>query len=360
MIVAEMDPPLDLTVFQPLHSSIRSKLSQEYVAFHDAILQYIPRTENLPFDPIKSRSQISPFAKTGLEDVEIEKVEDRAVERWQVRIFTPLAQDRQDDKPKTPALLWFHGGGYVMGGLNSENSFLRFVCRHIGCVVLSINYRHAPENPFPAAINDSISAFQHFSSTLIPELNIDSTRVAIGGLSAGGQLAASTSLWVADCGKNVVKPCLQILICPVLDNTAKVEGRWKESQYAPWLTPGRMCWYRSKYLLSATDAANYLASPLLAPSELLRRSPPTFIAVAGCDLLAPEDMEFAKRLDEEGVKVEKLVYEGATHSVLVLAGLQMQGKMVVRDACMALGKAFGVALNINDIETKLGFKSSMV
>lgn len=353
-----MDPPLHQTIFQPLHSSIRSDLSHEYVTFHDTVLQYVPRTETLPFDPIKSRSQASPFSKTGLEAVQVGRVEDRNVGKWQARIFSPPLQDGGGETEKLPALLWFHGGGYVMGGLDSENSFLRFICRHVGCIVISINYRHAPENPYPAAINDCISSFQHLSYILVSEFNIDPTCIAIGGLSAGGQLAASTALWAADCQKDVASPCFQILVFPVLDNTATIEGIWKESQYAPWLTPGRMGWYRSKYLLSEQDATHYLASPLLAPCGLLQKSPPTFIAVAGCDLLAPEETEFARLLKEGGVKVDLMIYKGATHSALVLAGLHIQGRMIVRDVCVALGKAFGVEVKGENIEAILGIISS--
>jgi len=133
-----------------------------------------------------------------------------------------------------------------------------------------------------------------------------------------------------------------MMICPVLDNTASVEGRWKDSQHAPWLTPSRMMWYRSKYLFSDADAANWLVSPVLAPPDIISRSPAAFVATAGCDLLAPEALEFVTRLESGGVEVETKVYEGATHSVLVLAGIHEQGKVLVRDACNALRKAWGV------------------
>jgi acetyl esterase/lipase len=334
------------SIHQPLHPSIRAKLSAEYAAFHDEILQYIPPTETLPF----SRSNASPFSITGLPDVDIHYVEDRSIDDYQIRIFSP--SPRQDTP--IPALIWFHGGGYVNGGLGSENGFLRFLCRYLRIIVLSVNYRHAPEHAYPAAINDCIAALQHVSDSLIEEFGLDPQHVAIGGLSAGGQLAASTALHAAQCEGSVIQPCFQMLICPVLDNTANIHGRWKDSSHAPWLTPSRMLWYRSKYLFSDEDAASYLASPLLAPMDDLKSLPATFMAIAGCDLLAPEDFAFAERLREAGISVEEKVYPGATHSVLVLAGVHRDGKIVARDACMALGKALGIDVEEGVVTQALG------
>jgi acetyl esterase/lipase len=117
-----------------------------------------------------------------------------------------------------------------------------------------------------------------------------------------------------------IKPTFQMLLCPVIDSTATVSSIWASSQNAPWLTPDRMHWYQDKYFSDRKEAGNWDASPNFAPSNLLGQSPETFIAVAECDLLAPEEIEFAKRLSDAGNKVEIKVYKGATHSVLILAG----------------------------------------
>lgn len=332
---------------QPLHPSIHAKLSAEYTAFHDSILQYIPPTEKLPF----SRTVPSPFASTGLPKLPVQHIEDRTIESYQIRIHLPA---RRYPAQPISTLIWFHGGGYVNGGLDSETGFLRFLCHHLHIAVLSVNYRHAPEHVYPAAVDDCIAALRHVSDVLVEELNLDARRVAIGGLSAGGQLAVSTALRAAQFAEKVVRPCFQLLICPVLDNTADVCGRWKDSAHAPWLTPSRMLWYRAQYLHSDEDAASQLASPLLAPLESLSALPPTFMVVAGCDLLAPEELLFAKKLRQAHVMVEDKIYLGATHSVLVLAGIHRQGKEVVRDACFALGRALGNDVNEGEIVKGLG------
>jgi len=116
------------------------------------------------------------------------------------------------------------------------------------------------------------------------------------------------------------QPIFQLLICPVIDNTASVSTVWSESQHAPWLTPSRMSWYRQQYLTNVADTKNWDASPCFAAPDLLSRSPSTFLAVAECDLLAPEGLQYGEKLQAAGVPTEMKVYQGATHSILVLAG----------------------------------------
>jgi hypothetical protein len=112
-------------VYQPLHPSMRKKLDPEYIRFHDEVLQYIEPADKKPWDPA-SRFQASPMANTQQKNVDVGSVEDREISTFQVRIFTPAG-----DAPASgwPCLLWFHGGGWVMGGLGSENGFLRHVCK---------------------------------------------------------------------------------------------------------------------------------------------------------------------------------------------------------------------------------------
>ncbi len=118
----------------------------------------------------------------------------------------------------------------------------------------------------------------------------------------------------------VPKPVFQLLLCPVIDNTATIDSVWATSQHAPWLTPGRMSWYRKQYFQSTLDTHHWDASPNLAPADALKENPATFIAVAECDLLAPEGLAYAQSLKDAGVDTEVKVYKGATHSILLLAG----------------------------------------
>jgi acetyl esterase/lipase len=125
------------TIYQPLHPEIREQLDREYVAFHDAVLQFCPRSETVAFDPVASRAAKSPLAHGGQRVVEVGKVEDRTIytssggngktsDQVTVRIFTP-----DGDAPEAgwPCLVWYHGGGWVMGGLGSENGFLTHICK---------------------------------------------------------------------------------------------------------------------------------------------------------------------------------------------------------------------------------------
>ena len=127
------------------------------------------------------------------------------------------------------------------------------------------------------------------------------------------------------------KPCYQMLICPVIDNTVTVDtdpavrAGWKQSQHSPWLTPTRMQWYRDKYFGTdpatvATSTAEWEASPCFAPDDMLASSPATFLGVSGCDLLGPEATAYGGQLRKAGVAVEARTYAGGTHSILVLAG----------------------------------------
>ncbi|KAK0618960.1 Alpha/Beta hydrolase protein [Immersiella caudata] len=331
---------MDKIAHQPLHLSVRDVLEPEYVALHDSILQYVVPTQMQEWDPA-SRSRPSPVAHCTPQLVEVGNTYDKDVKDFQIRVFTPA-----DSSPENgwPVLVWYHGGGWVNGGLNSENAFLTHVCKYVKCVVISINYRHAPEHAYPTATSD---AFDGLQWVLAPEnaksLGINTSRVAIGGLSAGGGLAASVGLRHAQL-PTAPKLLFQLLICPVIDNLATTSTTWSTSQHSPFLTPGRMSWYRDRYFQSENSEAvrgHWHASPCYAPSDLLAKSPGTFIGIAECDLLAPEDVAFAKLLEENGVKVESNIYKGATHSILGLAGVLQSGKDLTHDACEALAQGLG-------------------
>jgi acetyl esterase/lipase len=113
----------------------------------------------------------------------------------------------------------------------------------------------------------------------------------------------------------------QLLILPVIDNTAtSTSAIWTHNRLAPWLTPGRMLWYRQKYLPESKDCLEWTASPNLAPREILQRSPKSWIAVAEFDLLAPEGIAYGQQLTDAGVAVDTKTYKGSTHSLLALSG----------------------------------------
>ena len=217
-----------------------------------------------------------------------------------------------------PLCLGF-AGGWVLGDLSSENNLLTFLCQHAHVAVVSVNYRHAPEFPYPAAHDDALAALEWVASAAgSAELGTDRLRIALGGSSAGANLALSTSLRAARLS-SPIPLVFQLVTIPVCDNTAAAgEGPWALAPHAPWLTAARMTWYRDMYFATQEDAAEWKASPGLAPAEVLAGAPRTWVAISECDLLAEEARRLVARLTQAGVDVEAVVYEGSTHSILSL------------------------------------------
>ncbi|KAK2037758.1 hypothetical protein LZ31DRAFT_600200 [Colletotrichum somersetense] len=330
------------TIHQPIHPSVRAQLDPEYVALHDAVIQYMEPSEARPWDPA-SRSAPNPLAHTTQKLSPVGRTWDEELPGGgvQARVFVPDGE--APDTAGWPCLVWLHGGGWVNGGLDSENGFLTHVCRYVRCVVVTINYRHAPEHVFPAAVDDSLAGLQWLlEPATASRLNINTSLVTIGGVSAGGNLAAVVTMKASLAGV-APAPISQLLVCPVIDNTATAETGWAASRHVPWLTPGRMRRYQDLYFAGRPeeDRRRWDASPCFAPADVLARSPPTWLAVAEVDLLAPEGLAYADQLRGAGVDVRTEVYKGATHSVLVLAGVHQISRKLVHDACAWLARGFG-------------------
>ncbi|RDW83430.1 hypothetical protein BP5796_04921 [Coleophoma crateriformis] len=302
-------------IYQPIHPSMLARLDPEYIAYHNAHLQYIPSSESIPWSAA-SRSAPSPTSGAS-SPVPVGSIRDHSFGgHASLRIFTPSSP-----KPEKgwPVLIWYHGGGWTMGGLNSENSFLSRVCKDVDMLVVSVDYRHAPENVYPAAIDDAVEGYKWIiSAPGVQELGIDVERTAVGGLSAGGGLAAIVSLKCAHL--SLPRPKFQLLLLPVIDNTASASTVWARNAHAPWLTPARMTWYRNMYLPNQQDWTNWDVSPNFAKVELLAQSPSTWIAVSECDILCDEGKGFGELLGANGVEAHVEVYEGGTHSLLILDG----------------------------------------
>ena len=214
-----------------------------------------------------------------------------------------------------------------MGDTTANNDLCALVCQRAKCVVVTVGYRLAPEHPYPAAFEDSVSALKWVcGQDGSKQLGVDRSRVALGGISAGGQLAASLSL-EASRMHPPIKLAFQILIVPVIDSTATTSTIWARNRLAPWLTPARMTWYRQMYFVDEASAREWQGSPNFAPKSLLTASPKTWIAISEQDLLAPEAKLYAMQLadawQELGVTDKEVVvktYQGCTHSILALNG----------------------------------------
>lgn len=302
------------TAYQPLHPSVRPLLDPEYVAFHDRHIQYVEPEYHKPWSE-SIRTRITwPYAGSPI--VEVGKVEDiRPCPNFVIRIFSPSSEVKRLERP---LVIWLHGGGFAGGNIDSDNDLCSLICREADCVVANIDYRLAPEHPYPAAVEDVVDALKWFISDAgASELKIDRTRIAIGGASAGANLATVGALLAVQLS---IPLALQVLVVPVTDNSATLQTTWSSHPYAPGLTPARMTWYRSLYLTGAESAQDWKISPILAPRDLLPNLPKTWIAIAGQDMLSTEGLAYADMLKESGVNIEVSVYDGVPHGMMALSG----------------------------------------
>jgi acetyl esterase len=239
-----------------------------------------------------------------------------------VRVYTPTARGGPDDGAPPPVVVFFHGGGFVVGNLDMQDETCRRLANRVGAVVLNVDYRLAPEHPFPAAHADAYEAVT-WAAEHGAELGGDPSRLAVVGMSAGGNLAASVALRARD--RNGPPLALQTLIYPVLDSRMATPS-YAEHADAPVLGAEQMGWYWDQYARGA-DREHPYASPAHAPD--LSGLPPAVVVTADHDPLRSEAEEYAARLADAGVPVRTTRYEGQLHSFMRLFG-------VVSDADRAL------------------------
>ncbi|KEY73065.1 hypothetical protein S7711_06137 [Stachybotrys chartarum IBT 7711] len=316
----------DRCVHQAIHPSVRPLLDPEYVEFHDQYYQYLVPDDQKVWDG-SARVRAVSVPSTESVPVAVGSIRDIDLGNYNARVFTP-----EGVRPDSgwPVFLWFHGGGWAVGDVGANNDLCALVCQRAECVVVTVGYRLAPENPFPAAFDDCVGALRWVHSQEgVQDLGINPSNIGVGGISAGGQLATSLSMKAATLEPPIAL-AFQLLIVPVIDNTATASTVWRTRKDAPWLTPARMQWYRRMYLVNEEDAKRWEASPNHAPKALLAKSPKTWIAVAEQDLLSTEALLFAKQLNgaweeagsnKDGLSVELGIYKGATHSILAMSGM---------------------------------------
>ena len=233
-----------------------------------------------------------------------------------------------------PILVFVHAGGFVFGSIETHDSFCRLICAGAECLVLSFEYRLAPEHKFPAAVDDALDAYQWVSDHA-HELDGDATRMAIAGDSAGGNVTAVTAIGIRDEGDR--SPLLQVLIYPVLDGTPETSSHHEFAE-GMLLTRGNILWFYDHYMKQPEDVANPRFSPILA--EDLSGLAPTLLIVAGHDPLRDEGLAYGERLKDAGVTVELSNYEGMVHGFLSFADAVDQGKVAIEQVATALRTAF--------------------
>jgi acetyl esterase len=233
-----------------------------------------------------------------------------------------------------PVLVFLHGGGWVVGNIDSHEAMCRHLANRAECAVLSVDYRMGPEHKFPAAVEDCFAATV-WTAGNAAALGVDPGRLAVGGDSAGGNLAAVVSLLARD--KRAPRISCQILIYPATDAAMRHDSvaRYAEGYV---LTRATMRWFYEQYLRTPDDAADWRVSPLLAPD--LSRLPPAYVLTAGYDPLCDEGDAYAARLAAAGVPVTHRRFPGQVHGFVTNGRVIRAAETALDEAAAALKAAW--------------------
>jgi len=242
------------------------------------------------------------------------------------RLYVP---PRQAQEPP-PLLVYYHGGGWVIGDLETHDDPCRFLATHSGAAVMAVDYRLAPEHPFPAAVEDAQAAYE-WATANAERLSIDPGRIAVGGDSAGANIAAATCLLARDGAFPL--PAMQLLIYPVTETAGDARSRRTFAE-GFLLTRGDMDWFEERYLPPGVDREDPRVA--LVNAEDLSGLPPAYVAVAGFDPLRDEGEAYAQRLREAGVSVALRRHAGLVHSYANLTAICPSAREAMLEAAGAL------------------------
>jgi acetyl esterase/lipase len=249
-----------------------------------------------------------------------------------VRIYTPKAGAKNKKKP---ALLYFHGGAFVIGDMYLEEQRCLRLAADAGCVVFSVDYRLAPENPFPAGVEDCYCALAWLGSQ-VKELGIDIDRIAVGGASAGGALSAAVAQMARD--RSGVQLAFQLLIYPVIDDRMETPSMKAFSTTPVW-TSGSNAQMWDHYLGVKRDYVSNYAAP--GRSNDLADLPPAYIMTAELDPLRDEGISYGQRLMQAGVAAELHCFAGACHGFDLIAPNIELSRRALDEQVLALARALG-------------------
>ncbi|MGH9049222.1 MAG: alpha/beta hydrolase [Acidimicrobiia bacterium] len=279
------------------------------------------------------RAQIEEFARAGRAAAEpVDRVDHHAIpglggHEIPVRVYRP-----RGDGP-LPILVWLHGGGWTIGSLETHDNTCRSLANAVGCVVVSVAYRLAPEHKFPAAVDDALAATR-WAAGHAGQLGGDPARVGVAGDSAGGNLAAVVSLLARDAGEPEI--AFQLLIYPVTDH--EFESRsMRENATGYFLELESMRWFFNQYLNDQSDGADWRFSPMRAAD--LTGLPPAFVLTAEFDPLRDQGELYARKLEAAGVAVELRRYDGVFHGFFGMRDFMEPAQQAFDDVTKALRAA---------------------
>jgi acetyl esterase len=248
-----------------------------------------------------------------------------------VRYYRPLHSKPGDP---LPVLVYFHGGGHTIGCLETHDTLCRELANHTPCAVIAVDYRLAPEHKFPAAVDDCVAATRWVAAEAAA-LGVDAKRIAVGGDSAGGNLAAVTALALRESGGPELR--FQLLVYPITDQFLNTSSH-KTFAEGYLLTRRDMLYYRRNYLRGPDDYGDWRASP--QRSANFSRLPAALVITAGFDPLCEEGKAYADALAAAGVPVRYTCYEGMIHGFFMMGGIMDASNQAVAEAAAALAKAF--------------------
>jgi acetyl esterase len=307
----------------------RDKLYPEVRTLLEAIeAAGTPAIETLPLNEAR-QAALDGIRIVGGQPEQIGRVEDLRIPHPEgpipIRVYTPAG-----DGP-FPCLIYFHGGGWVVCNPDTHDTACRAIARRAGAVVVAVDYRLSPEYKFPAAVEDGYAATQWVAANTA-RLGADPGRIAVGGDSAGGNLATVMCMKSRD--ESGPALALQVLVYPVTNLASFDTASYGEFAEGYYLTRAEMEWFRGHYLARMEDARNPYASPLLAAD--LSGLPPALVITAECDPLRDEGEAYAKRLAEAGVAVTCTRYGGMIHPFFSMGGVLSQGRRAIEQVAAAV------------------------
>jgi len=254
--------------------------------------------------------------------------------RIPMRVYRPLGSAAD---ALLPVLVYYHGGGWVIGDLDTHDTACRELANGSGCAVVSVDYRLAPEHPFPAAVDDAIGA-TCWVSRHARELGVDATRLAVGGDSAGGNLAAVVAIAARDnvAGTDDLNIAFQLLIYPATDQRRLMTSHARNGE-GYLLTRDTIRYFHDLYLGDDSQDTDWRCSPLLHKS--LANLPPALVLTAGYDPLCDEGMAYAQRLTEEGTRATQVGFERQIHGFFLMGGVLDEANTAMSLCCAELKRA---------------------
>ena len=248
-----------------------------------------------------------------------------------LRLYHPLPAGERRAAP--PVLVYYHGGGWVIGDLDTHDTLCRELANGSGCAVVAVDYRMAPEHRFPIAVDDCIAATRWVHEHAA-ELGVDASRLAVGGDSAGGNLAAVVALALRDAGDVAVR--FQLLIYPATDQRRGAPSHTTNGQ-GYLLTADTMAYFHDHYIADAAQDNDWRASPLLHPD--LSKLPPALVLTAGYDPLRDEALQYSQALTQAGNRCTHILFERQIHGFALMGKVLDEANTAVQICAAELRRA---------------------